>query len=261
MSITTKEAGFCEVSPRQDIYQHMEATVDVDPLLVDRALKVHTEGYLSMNFVGPDAVGSDGYLVEGVDKSRRPNTLYYLALNPNQAEDAATMRKVSLSTGETYTNLPTFDTCSQSLTREGMRLLEETPVSQLKEIAGLARTRAADPSSVYEIIRNAIHRAVGHNEIWFFGIVSTTYESLVKRLGTKNLQVIGEDVPINDSRVNPDIKLRPTIVRPDEFVLNIFREYVESSEYREKVRFLKTFQYFSEGLDVGNMLGVKPLRP
>ena len=260
MAITFPEdvqhtAELAEVT-RHDAYIHVTATELTSPDMVAEALKIQGEGYYRFGFVGDDGIEQDGplkgALIPELDKSRGPYTDFYLAINPDTAKpnDVATMRKRHLAPGETFDDLPTGSLARPALTAEGKALVDsvENPDIHFKEIGGLA----GNPRGVYEIIRNRIQEARGKEEIWFFSIVSSTFDTMVRRYGRSNFTVIGENFAIDDDRVNDAITMVPAIVSPDRFIENVLADYrtaqVEGDELAQR-ELRKSFLFLTDGLD------------
>jgi len=249
------EVAAVEEAVRQDTYVHITATELTQPDFVAEALKIQGEGYLKHGFVGEDGIEQDGplkgALIPELDKSRGPYTDYYLAINPDAARpnDVATMRKVNLAPGEKFDDLPTGALARESLTPEGELLVDsvENPDLHFKEISGLA----GNPRGVYEIIRNRIQEASGKEEMWFFSIVSTTFDTMVRRYGRSNFTVIGENIVLGDDRVNDGISMVPAIVYPDKFMENVLADYrvaqAEGDELAQR-ELRKSFLFLTDGM-------------
>lgn len=257
MAINPIEAAPIELTPIQEIvllrndrYTHFTVRENENPQLAEIAWRIHAEGYHAMGFVKDTALTQDGFLANGIDKARGESVDYKLAIHPEDSEDAATVRKFNLSDGQSYVDLPAYSLCKDALFDEGKAFLDSIPNQEesVKEIAALARTANAHPIAVHELFRDIIHEAISKNETWFFSIVSSTHESLVKTLGKDNFWIIGEDVSIPDDRVNPEIKLRPIIVRPDIFIDNLLAAYENADNPVDKVRLQRSFIFFTEGL-------------
>jgi hypothetical protein len=237
-------------------YDHMTFTELTRPDLAAEAWRVHAEGYQAMGFVNQDAVDEHGYMAADIDKARGPHVDYYRASNPSNAQDQATMRKINIPYGGSYQDLPAFRLCQDSLNPLGRRLLGslQNPDQRLKEIGALARTAEAQPLAVHELFRTTIQEALGKDEIWFFSIVTSTHESLAKSFGERNFNVIGDDVPIGeDSRVGDHIALRPTLLRPDEFIDNILLSLDEAQTIPAQVRYQRSLLFFTDGLPINLM--------
>ena len=194
-------------------------------------------------------------LGEDIDKSRGQFVEYHIAFNPQKTTDRATLRIDGLAPGGTYKDLPAYQLCKDNLSHEGLELLESITDQdrRVKEIAAMATTSEGHPMGVYEIIRKVIQDEQGKDEVWMFSIVSTTFHSLVQQFGAKNFNVIGEDTPIADERINSDLRLRPTVLYPDKFIDNILDAYNETQEAREKLRLARSLVFITEGLHEAQM--------
>lgn len=236
------------IPTRQDRYVQSEFNEFTNPELVELALRVHAEGYTTMGFVSEDAVKPDGTLDDAVDHSRGEYTDYFLAINPDNPKDIATMRKINIPPDGTVQDLPAYQLTKNGLYEEGLIFLNNVDTSKVNEIAGLARTKEAPASAVYELLRSAFQSSLGKEEVWFFSIVSSTYESLTKYFGEHAFTVIGEDVKIDDSRVNDNIQLRPTILTVDKLFESMIYDIENLENKRDRRKVLGMFLYFTEGL-------------
>lgn len=251
----THSAGEFAEFTRQDAYVHVTVTELTDPEMVAEALKIQGEGYFKFGFVSEDGIEQNGplkgALIPELDKSRGPYTDYYLALNPdiNRQSDVATMRKRHLAPGETFDDLPTGSLARPAMSADGKALVDgiENPDIHFKEIGGLA----GNPRGVYEIIRNRIQEARGKEEVWFFSIVSSTFDTMVRRYGRSNFTVIGENIALDDDRVDGEISMVPAIVYPDRFVENVLADYRAAQEQGDELaqrELRKSFLYLTDGM-------------
>lgn len=242
-------------SSRANKYVHFRFNENTHPALALESWRIHAEGYHAMGFVTADAILPDGTLPEDIDKSRGENTEYLMTINPERANDCATLRKINLAEGGTFEDLPAYQFLKDGLSPEGIALLRgiDHQDNRLKEMAALARTQRAKPLAIYELMRDILHDGIEKDEIWFFSLVSSTYTILTKSFGEKNFQVIGENVGIDDARVSDSISLTPSVVRPDEFLGNILEAYDATDEVAEKTRLLRGFLFLSEGLPASLM--------
>lgn len=236
---------------RQDKYFHMHFTEESDLELAQEAWRIHAEGYYAMGFVTAEAITPEGFLAEGIDKSRGPNTVYFLGLNPENDDDGATLRKMYLSPGGTYKDHPSYQACEDHLYPQGKRLLEtlqEQGVA-IVEIAAMAKSLSGNPASMHEVIRDAMHAGIANNEVWFFGLVSKTYDSLEKQWGKDAFTVIGDDVPIKDPRVAKSVTLRPGLLYTGTFCDNVLHAYRSARTKQDALKYRRSFIYYTEGLD------------
>lgn len=238
-------------SARGDKYFHMHFTEHSDPDLAQEAWRIHAEGYHAMGFVKDEALTPEGFLAEGIDKSRGPNTLYYLGLNPENDYDGATLRKMFIAPGGSYKDHPSYKSCETALSQEGKDLLEtlqEQGVSII-EIAAMAKSFEGNPASMHEVIRDAMQAGIKNNEVWFFGLVSKTHDRLQNQWGPDVFTIIGNDVPINDERVTESIALRPCLLYTGVFLDNVLHAYTRAASQHEAKKLRRSFLYYAEGLD------------
>ena len=217
------------------------------------AWKIHAEGYRTMGFVKSDAVTDEGYLDGAIDKARGESVDYYIAARPNdesESLDAATLRKISLASGSTIDRLPAYQLCKDALYPEGEEYLRsiESPSERIKEIGAMARTEVASPLAVFELLRNSVHESLGRQELWFFSIVSSTYDTLSENFGSHALRQIGEPISINDQRVNKDIVLIPAVADIDQFFANIYTAVLEEQLPGRRLKKMRSLLFFTDGI-------------
>ena len=147
-------------------------------------------------------------------------------------------------------DLPAFQLSKSGFYSEGPAFLHnlERDGYQIKEIAGLARTKDASASSVYELLRGVFHDSLTRNEAWFFSIVSSTYDAITRYFGQTAFTVIGDDVKINDYRVNERIQLRPSILIPDNFLTSLLYDIERSTDHKAQIKLIGMFIYLTDGL-------------
>ena len=225
------------------------------PALVRESWRIHAESYHNEGFVSRDAIDEDGFLELGLDKSReRSSNEYLLALDPEDPRHAATMRKVHLGDGESYTELPTHQMCEDLLSAEGAALLElgyESQEHDLIEISALARTANCNPVLLHKLIRSSIMRASGNGEIWVMSLVKRTHTALVDRMGPSNFRQIGEEFKIPDERVSRDVVLVPAVLEPDHFMTRLNRDYLAAPEgSKQKARLRQGLEFYSEAQEI-----------
>jgi len=239
------------VAPRADLYTHQSGNEFTDPDLVKQALRIHAEGYVTMGFVKEEAVAQEGILDDAIDHSRGCFTEYFVATNPNNSKDMATMRKISIPTTGSIEDLPAFELTKEALYSDSVTQLKELAHRgyDIKEIAGLSRTKEASSFAVYELLRSVIQDALYKDEVWFFSIVTTTFFSLRKYFGKSAFHVMGDDVKINDHRVNDRIKLKPVILIPSTAFLEMIQEIESMPDNASRKKIIGVFNYFTEGLE------------
>ncbi len=241
---------------RRDQYSIKRFTEASDGELAVKAQRVHAEGYLDMDFVVPAALDDDGRLPGDIDKARGENVDYYLASAWALDSDGvlvtqgATMRKVNIPKNGTIDDLPAYRLCKDSLYGAYRELLESTPNphKHIKEIAALAKSANASPVAIFELLRDAYHEALGKEEVWFFNIVSTTYQSLVDNFGDNALKQIGEPISFDDPRINSEVTLVPAMVVIELFIDEIRESAICTTDPHERKRLMRSFVFFSEGL-------------
>jgi hypothetical protein len=217
------------------------------------AWRIHASGYESMRFVKSSAVTDDGYLDDGIDKSRGELVDYYIATKKDtalDAFDAATLRKINLPANGTVDSLPAYQLCQTSLYDEGEAYLRsiENPDIRIKEIGAMARTETSSPLAVFELLRNGVHESLGKNEIWFFSIVSTTFNTLVENFGQDAIRQIGHPVTINDSRVQDSIILVPAVANVDRFFSEIYAAAAQEADPQARFKKMRSLHFFTDGI-------------
>lgn len=239
---------------RNDAYIHMSGYEATDPDVIDIALKTHAVGYSDdMGFVNSEAIGSDGYILPSIDKARGPNVEYHVAVDPINPNNVATMRMVHLTDGQSVEDLPAYQVSKEALTSDGEALLRSVEPEKLKELAALAKSNKRAAVGLFEIMRKSVHESLGKDETWFFSIVSDTYVSLARRLGRDAFTLLGEDVQIEDSRVDHTrVKLRPVAFRPDEFfdsMVNSVTNPNSTEDDLSKQRIASSILFFTDGIE------------
>lgn len=241
---------------RLDRYYIRDFTELSSPDLAHQAHRVHGEGYVNEGFVKRWALNEAGTLPADIDKARGANVDYYLSTGwdvdskNSLTTEWATMRKINIPENGTLDDLPAYQLCQDYLDpvyREYLESLEQ-PAESVKEIAALARTENASPLAVFELLRDSLQDARDHNEIWFFSIVSRTYDSLADNFGTTAIRRIGSPVMFHDERINSDVSLIPALVHTHEFVDDIRRTLEQTDDLRKKKQLTRSFMFFTEGL-------------
>ena len=225
-----------------------------NPLMVAEALRIHANGYLSMGFLNNEAVTDEGFIHSDLDRSRGENTDYYIVNNTADVNDCATLRKVRLQPGATIAELDCYELCHRSLYPEAEMQLELLLSSHqpLVEISALARGPEASPAAVWHLLRAAFRDSRVTNEVWFFCLVVSTYGSLASNLGPSFMKIVGDDVSIDDGRVNASVLLRPVIFDTATFLDTMLDDFVRT-EGRDRTRLERSLFFFSEGLDESAM--------
>ena len=240
-----------EINIRNDQYTHLRFIGDESPVQQKEALRIHAEGYRTMGFVNDEAIDANGFLDLALDKTRTiPGCEYYIAINPEKDDDRATLRIVRSVEDGKYTTLPAYEATKGKLFPSGKKLLENLSSNghTIKEISALAKTEKASPLSIFELLREIIQDACNSNDVWFFSIVSRTFDSLVKNMGKSSFIIIGEDVHIDDSRVNPNIMLKPAIFVPKLFYSNLMKDIETMPNNYSKKRLNQNLNFYAQGL-------------
>jgi len=237
-------------NPLDDGYAHVSFTARNRPDLHNYALHIHAEGYVSKRIVQTSALTSNGVLVGAGDEFRGENVEYYLSINPANAQDAATLRKISLPLGADHTYLPAYIHSQGSLWEEGLSIIENLPNKgdRLKEISAMSRTKASRPLSMLATVRDVFNQSIGKGEIWLCSLLVPTYEVLVSNLGEHCFRVIGDDVSIDDGKANPDMKFRPVLFEPDGGLSVMLADYRNATDPNIRRRLLRTFIFFNHGI-------------
>lgn len=246
-----KYRGIDAIKLRDDYFQHFRFTEKDGGLLVDEARRLHAQGYLSLGFVEPTAIESDGSISADLDKARGGDVIYYLAYDEHTGQYASTMRKIAISNNRHFTSLPAIGLCRESFSSGSLEMLSEIDSSkaQLLELAALAGDPKAGYRAIYESLRNGLHDGIQKNEVWIFSLVASTHDSLVKNMGAEVFTVLGNDVKIEDHRVSDNVRLRPLLLDTSTFLETLLgtceNEDISDSD---RMRYLKSFIFFSDGL-------------
>lgn len=219
--------------------------------LVALCRRIHAESYRLAGFINEAAINPEtGFVVDDLDKSTGASTEYLLGLHAGGNNSAVTMRKCHLGPTDDYTALPSYRMVAGSLSAPGLEELQSIGCqgTRLKEIAALGRSQNATPQALNELLRNAIQESLGRKEVWFFSMVTGTYDYIARVLGRDNLLTLGADVPLVDPRVMPGILLRPALSHIDNVLENLLDDYEKARSDVERHRLRKSFLYFTEGL-------------
>jgi len=240
---------------RHDRFHFAKFSEATDPLKVKLAREIHAAGYQDMGFVNSSAITGEGFLADDIDKAHGPNVDYFLAESPDDEEEKATLRKIHIPEGGTLQDLPAFNLTLSSLSDKGFNIIAgiDNPEVNVKEIAALARTPEASPMIIFELLRDVLHESLGKNEVWFFSIVSTTYQSLVDNFGSEAIYQIGEPIKFDDSRISNEVTLVPALVNTDEFINTLCRSALDETDPDQQQRLLRSFMFFTDGLDDSQM--------
>lgn len=237
---------------RGDMYNISEFTEFSNPDMTDVARKVHAEGYCTMNFVEDSAIDpATGWLAEDIDKARGPYVDIFVAENPANEKDKATIRKEHIPYGGTVDDLPAIQLCRGSMRPEVMEMLDaiESPEFVLKEIGAMARTEAGGALGPFELIRETTQAARGKGELWIFSIVSTTFDSLQESFGERAFPQVGEPVDLDDDRVKEHIKLIPVLVDIDNFYANIAEGAITAGNPVRAKKLIRSFLFLTAGME------------
>lgn len=230
-------------------YVVAKCTEESDPSLVAEAFRIHGAGYLSMGFLSGEALTDEGFVHPDIDRSRGATTEYYLAANRSNAGDCATLRKVRLRPGASIEDFDCYELCRKSLSPEGEAFVAEmsSRPESVVEISALARTPDASPAAVWHLLRTAIHDSMAKEEHWFFCLVVSTFESLASHMGPSFMSILGDDVSIEDGRVNSDVTLRPITFDTLTFLDSMLADH-ERAAGRPRSRLERSLLFFSDGL-------------
>lgn len=241
---------------RNDDYVFKRFTETTSPELVAGARQLHALGYEDMGFIYKDAIDDNGFLNSDIDHARGSTVEYYIGIEPsdkNQEDSPSirtTLRKISIPSDGTLDDLPAYQLCRESLyPEEKAKLLSiDNPHKYIKEISALARSPETGPMATLEVLRDVLHESLGKNELWFFSMVNTTYDSLVESFGPKAIRQIGDAVKINNPLVPDHITLVPAVVEIDHFLFNISEAAMNSIDQFQQRKFLRSLEYFANGL-------------
>lgn len=244
-----------------DRFQHIQFTELDNPDLAFVAQVVQAKSYRAEGFVNDAAIDEDGRLAPDIDKARGPNVIYYLASEQSPddltgtPEKASSLRVQELEPGMTFRDFPGYVLSEDRLHPETEIVFDAFTQRghEIKEIGALSRTPESERLATFEVIRAAMQDSFGKGEVWFFTMVGTTYDSLVRRWGDDNLVPIGEDIKFDDPRVKEDVSLKPLILIPDDFLGNLRNEYEQAKTTKAKIRYAESLVYFSDGLEAESL--------
>jgi hypothetical protein len=252
----TPPQGIERSKSRKDHYWIRSFSEKEHPELASLSWEVHGEGYVNEHFVLPEALTEEGFLPPDIDKARGNTVEYYLSsgwdVDPlnKLTREHATMRKISIPAGETVESLPAYQLCKDHLYPDYDEYLcsIEDPSATVKEIAALARTENASPMAIFELLRDSWQESYTKGEVWFFSIVSTTFQSLVENFGPNAIKQVGDPVTFDDGRISNNIELIPAMVQTDLFIDEMRRTIMESDNKQQREQLTRSFMFFTEGL-------------
>ncbi|WP_373141450.1 hypothetical protein [Mycobacterium marinum] len=249
---------------RRDEFKYLHFTEAQQSGLVHLAHRIHAQSYVASQFVTADSL-VDGALPAELDHARGQHVTYSIAyLADSQIEEVspgttdptghamATWRIRDIAPDNDFTSLPAYTSTAGALSSDGLdflRSVDGDPRSILREIGALAKTPMCPAGAVLEIIRDALHRALARDvdEVWFFSIVQSTYETFVKHLGCLTVRPIGNAVRLRKSGVRSHVRLVPVIVEPRRFLELLYRCATTPANPRAGTQ-LASFEFFAEGL-------------
>lgn len=239
--------------PRTDTYRIEHFTESSDSAMAHLAWEIHAQGYQEMGFVHTEAVTESGYLPTSIDKARGENVDYYVAMGERAQvgeilEDMASLRKISIPENGDLEDLPAYQMSKDVLYEDAKNELHAIGNSHIKEISALARTHDAGPIAVFELVRDIIHEARGKDEVFFYCIVSKTFDTFQATFGDKLVQQVGSPIELHDERVGDHIKLIPTLSRIDQSFQRIAAAIDESNNPLDKKRLTRTLFFLADGL-------------
>ena len=253
-------ANFHEIDPsvaRGDLYYHEVGYEDIDPDVVLRARQTHAIGYhQDMGFVDEKAVALDGTLLPDIDKARGPNVRYYLATDPENNANKATIRVVNLTQGQSTEDLPGYGLTEHVMYSGAREHLSSVRPEKLKEIAALAKTSRIAAIGLFEIMRAAVQDAE-EDDTWMMAFVDTTRKSLEARFGPGAFHLLGDVVHIEDERVDGEkVEIRPVMMRPGEFYQTMWETASSTSNVisdKTKRRVGETLLFFTNGVPLDQL--------
>lgn len=239
--------------PRTDTYVIEHFTEKSDPAMAHLAWEIHAQGYQEMGFVHTEAVTKSGYLPPSIDKARGENVDYFVAIGERAQvgeilEDMASLRKISIPNNGGLEDLPAYQMSKDVLYTDAKDELDAFGNDQIKEISALARTHDAEPMAVFELVRDIIHDARGKDEVFFYCIVSKTFDAFQATFGDKLVRQVGEPIELHDARVGDNIKLIPTMSRVDQSFQLIAGAIRETNNPLDKKRLTRTLFFLADGL-------------
>ena len=242
--------------PQADRYVHHHFT-EVDEELMHRAWRMHAEGYREAGFI----TFTDAEFPPEMDNARGANVDYHIAAEAKNKERGATLREIHIPDGGTFRDLLAFYHTSSVMLPEKVALLERLTEEgyEIKEIAAMGQT-SADPTPIYELLRDVANSDRGKKVVWLFSIVkSTLYDHMYSTLGQDNFDVLGGEVSLhNDDEdgITDKVVLTPAILYPNE-LLDSMLSSIPKEVDRPAVqrRLLKNLVFFAHGLDREQLSG------
>lgn len=230
-------------------YLHFAGSDVEHPGISSEARRLHAAGYHAAGFISADLVDASGCISTEVDKTVGRDVRFYVAVDPRSDTNRATARVVLPF--ESYTDLPGYELCQGRLSDAGEELLSYwSRAGLVAEFSALSSTGAASARGILEVIRRMVHDGMHRGEVWFATLVVGTYESLIAKLGTRCMEVVGPDIPLAGPGIAAGLTLRPIVVMPQQVAAAIRLDGDESADPIQRRRLYRFAEFFEAPADV-----------
>lgn len=238
---------------RIDQYRHSIFVTKENPDLALKIRQLHAQVYLQQGLVKPTAIDDKNHcLIESAYKTgTEQNSVYYYAENPANENDCAAARIVG-DEDSTLSDLPSFPLCDPVISDEFRAQISDLLGNfgcQIRELGALIRPASANHRAISEIIRSILHDTVGKNMILYCSMVQEVYGIMTAYFSHDNYQAIGDpSIKSEDAYLGRDIAFIPVIIDPDNFVNNIYNEYLTTKDDDSKKVLFESLLFMSQGM-------------
>lgn len=226
-----------------------------------RVAKVtHAQGYLHEGLATEAAVTRAGFLRAEVDKWTKTPAQIYVAKNPDDALDTATLR---IGIGE-LEMLPTMPLMlgAGALHPEAVEKLRSLPEGSVSELGAFAKSRIAHEQKrsrgVATIIRSVFQDTLGQGRTLYCSMVAESHEKYAEVLGPDNLTPIGSPVLLEANEFRKATVLVPLTMSPEAFAPNLLNGIKSASDMRVRNRLVGSLVFFTEGMEASDLLPHMP---
>lgn len=237
---------------RGDKFVYQRFDENGSPELAELAQQIHAKSYVGEGFINEGAITKDGVVTEDIDKARGSSVDYYLGYQQSKDGETiprSTIRKVNIPYGGSIESLPVFKLCRDMLYDNEREWLLSLPHASrnVKEISAFGHVPEVSAFAGLELLRHVLQDSNGSGEIWFFSMVKEKYETLVNLFGTEAVRKIGDQIELDDNRVD-NVYLVPTIVDTDVFYQQVLGTARLAQDATQQKKYFKNLLYFTEGM-------------
>lgn len=158
---------------------------------------------------------------------RGQNVQIYAFLDPETDEPVGALRKVHASTWNEVCQTPSFRKfwTENAFSEEGLTLFRRLARNRsVVEVAGLWKQGDYPADVRAAMYRFAIQDSMQQNELWFMGVVGTTYRELKGSYGPNIIHTIGSTIGVQDEDAAHKTRITPIIADPSTLLADLLHE-------------------------------------